>query len=287
MNSDLALIALGKDEPQSISFVRWLTDVELRGYTTRADFLRELVAARMPFRSMLYAHRDFLQYVSRVERSDLASLATHPRHQWETPLNRSFDGVLTSMRGYVDQTRFRLSHGGAESAKALKLWDTSRKARHKRSAAYRIAYGMRDYVQHGRPALTATTITGSWNQATRTAHHTFELACSRDALLQSGFEWKRVKMDIEALQPVFDPRPILQDAIGELVELDHELFFCQMDRLKEAISWIEALLAQADSSRDPLMGTVGKMEVVGQDATTGARVIQIKLNEPPSIVEWP
>ena len=85
----------------------------------------------------------------------------------------------------------------------------------------------------------------------------------------------------------FDPRPILQDAIGELVKLDRELFFSQIARIKEATSWIEALLAQADSSGDPSLGTVGKMEVVGRDPTTGARTIHIELNKPPPTVEWP
>lgn len=106
----------------------------------------------------------------------------------------------------------------------------------------------------------ASHVTASWDPTTNTSGYTFTLACNRDALLESGFDWKGIRADLEALPPTFDPRPILREAVGELAELDHELFSHAADRIREAISWIEALLGQADGSGDPSKGTVAKME---------------------------
>jgi hypothetical protein len=286
VNPDWSLVRLGQDKPQSFTKVRSLTQEEWEGYKSRCEFLRGLVSARMPFRNMLHAHAEFLRHVSVLE-ANPAALAERRLDEWGAPLNHRLDALLIAMRGYLAQAEFRFSRAGAEGAKALALLVTSRTARHARSAAYRIAYAMRDYVQHARPALTGSRVVGSLDPVTNTSQYTFTLACDRDDLLRHGFKWKRARADLEALPATFDPRPILEEAIGELAELDRELFDLNVDRIMEAKGVIEALLAQADSSGDPSRGTVGKIEDVGRHPVLGARQFSMTFHEPPAEFGWP
>jgi hypothetical protein len=41
-----------------------------------------------------------------------------------------------------------------------------------------------------------------------------------------------VRDDQEAPPSTFDPRPLLREAVGELAELDHEMFSYAADRIK-------------------------------------------------------
>lgn len=285
MNPDWSLVRLGQDEPQ-FTKVRSLTQEEWEGYKSRCEFLRGLVSARMPFRNMLHAHAEFLRHVSALE-ANPAALAERPLDEWGAPLNHQLDALLIAMRGYLAQAEFRFSRAGAQGATGLALLKKSRNARHSRSAAYRIAYAMRDYVQHARPALTGSGVVGSWDSVTNMSQYTFMLACDRDDLLGHGFDWKQARADLEALPAKFDPRLLLREAIGELTELDRELFDLNVDRIREAKRGIEALLAQADSSGDPSRGTVGKIEDEGQDPVTGARQFCMTFHEPPAEFGWP
>ena len=235
---------------------------------------------------MLHAHAEFLRHVSALE-ANPATLAERRLDEWGAPLNHRLDALLIAMRGYLAQAEFRFSRAGAQGAKALALLETSTNARHLRSAAYRIAYAMRDYVQHARPALIGSRVVGSWDSGTNMSQYTFTLACDRDDLLSHGFNWKRARADLETLPAMFDPRPILEEAIGELTELDRELFDLNVDQIREAKGGIEALLAQADSSGDPSRGTVGKIEDAGRDPVTGARRFSMTFHEPPAEFGWP
>jgi hypothetical protein len=286
MLSEWSLVAVGVGDPVSWTAVRPLTSEELEGYQARCDLIRGVVASRMPFRNMIQAYGEFLSHVQSLE-GNAAALAGRPLEEWGAPLNHRLDAVLIAMRGLLDQTEFRLSRAGVEGATGLALLESSRRARHARSSSYRIAYAMRDYVQHARPALTGSRVSGSFDPMANTTRHTFTLACSRDDLLGHGFDWKRARADLEALPEKFDPRPILREAIGELAELDRELFMLDVDRIKDANAWIEALLAQADSSGEPARGTIAKIEDAGVHAATGRSMWTVTILEAPIKFGWP
>ena len=49
----------------------------------------------------------------------------------------------------------------------------------------------------------------------------------------------------------FDPRPILEKAVLERTELDHEVFEIDVGRIDEAWAWVQAHYAQAQSPGGP------------------------------------
>jgi hypothetical protein len=284
---DYQLIRIQPGTPPTWNVVRPLTHEEFVVYEAAVQFLRDEAAARIPLRNLPQAYKDFLKHVEDLEVGDLAALTLRPMEDWVGPMNRSLDGLLIAMRAYVDQTSSHLIHDGPQAAPAFALWDASRQARHKRSAAYRIAYKLRDYVQHGRLAITMSKISGHLDTATNTSKYTFTLACGRDAWLEGGFNWAGVRADVEALDPTFDPRPMLHEAVLQLLELDGELWTFQLPRLGQVAAKIEALLGRADASGDPSLGAVALIEEGSPEPTTSARTWSVGVIEPPRTITWP
>lgn len=290
-NSDWSLISIEPTKPRHFRQVRDLTADEWRDYEAQVKYLRAVAHSRTLLRSLLAAHSTFERHVVHLRGPELERLHSRPMEDWLGPLNHNFDAVLIAMRRYLDQTKSRLEHGGATwsggptLSDSLKVFEKERQAAFDRSIPYRITYKMRDYVQHGRPALSATRVTGHWDPQTRTGSHELKVACSRDSLLAPGFDWgKWALSDLQAMPPEIEIMPILDAAVGQYLSIDREVFRSYEPGIKAAIAGIEGLLAQAcgDASR----ATVGQMRE-GPRHQSGNRTFTLTLAEPPDRISWP
>jgi len=89
-------------------------------------------------------------------------------------------------------------------------WNTLRQDLHSSSLGYRILYELRNYAQHFALPLSGVRVTG---QTGAGGEMLFECGArmNRDALLTSGYEWRKRVQDLQVQEAEFDLLPLAED----------------------------------------------------------------------------
>jgi hypothetical protein len=120
---------------------------------------------------------------------------------------------LASMRMFLDHEETQLNRKyGASSAEFAAFKDATRQA-YDDVLGYRFAYEFRNYVQHCGLPLNHLVITTPAVPQPHLKQDT-KLLLDRDSLLAEFKNWKRVKADLQAMEPRFEMLPLFDDAMS-------------------------------------------------------------------------
>jgi hypothetical protein len=170
-----------------------------------------------------------------VDRRRLAESATSQIINW-----------LTSFRLYLDYAETRLKRQyGRDSVEAREFQHRAATA-FDESVGYRFVSKFRNYVQHCGPPITAVTL----RLNTEKGGHPFQkqtatFVVGRDAILDAYSKWGTVRKDLLAMADEFELRPLAEEAMDNLREIDRFLLDTDIARgaatigdLREALDLI-------------------------------------------------
>jgi len=181
---------------------------------------------------------------------------------------RRVNAYLAAASSLIGQATIHVTkHFGAES-EFTKAWDLRRQELHGGSLGYRVVYDLRNYAQHYALPIGVVNVAGQ-----RDPGGEMILDCSarldRDALLNSGFNWKKRTEDIAALEAEFDVLPLAEDyqrclrlLIGEIVGVNGQPLIACVEYLRA----VRRVLSAPPNSRIWLFNGPGEE---GQPPTSG------------------
>ena len=121
---------------------------------------------------------------------------------------------LSAATGFLTQAnrRIRAKHG--ERSQAFRDWDTERKNLHAGSFAYRFLYELRNYAQHAGLPITNFRVRGERGVELGPMRLTTAAQVERDKLLSEGYEWGKIRPEIEQQAEEFDLLPLIAEYLG-------------------------------------------------------------------------
>jgi len=124
---------------------------------------------------------------------------------WDLNINRAFLNFLSSVTMYLNATHVSLKRYYGESSEAVTKFEQIRQQCYSTHFAYRFLYQLRNYAQHyGLPLDNITWDAKRKPIRTEPWHYTLLVGINRDALLATGFNWKKLAKEIAAQPPIIE-----------------------------------------------------------------------------------
>jgi hypothetical protein len=173
------------------------------------------------------AERNYLELIDAG--SNFVSRLDKAETQISAAATTAIDGLVHSTQGvtnflasasaFLTQTEARLGQIAGRDSSEFKFWNEQRKNEHASKFAYRFLYELRNYSQHMSLPISNFGISGNRAEADSTMSFTVGLTVSRDQLIQSGFNWKKLCAEIAVQTPDFQLLPLLAEYMQSLRQL--------------------------------------------------------------------
>lgn len=273
-------VVIGKTEANpetTIELGRELTLAEYDEYEKADDWLSRLVEYR---EKIALLREEYVAYKSHVDgyADEYKSMQTassvfefHNRqtrayHRANTRL-RSLLSEISTFLNYAEGFLKRQYGKDSDQAKRFKA-ATSRE--YDASPSYRFIYQLRNYALHfDVPISHMTYRDGPINPITGTDTPHVLVEIDKDKLLSSGFDWKKVRRDIESFSDKFALNPHLDAMISALERINTAIIVEMLPDLKRSARYIERL---SEPLRQALVGRRGTPTIVHWESPENAKV---------------
>lgn len=167
------------------------------------------------------------------------------------PILSAMDGIilaiqkvsnfLSSASAFLAQTETQLRRVHGKDSPELNLWNEERKDLHATSFSYRFLYELRNFAQHRSLPLSSFNIAGE--RASETAPMVFKTRAVllRDGLLGVGYDWKKLRVEIQQQPPEFELLPLIAEYLHSLRQLCLVAVQLQSARLAECARYFDAV----------------------------------------------
>lgn len=195
-----------------------------------------------------------------IERNHLELIAALEAHQRtlnnlatsnEVSIPQALEGVilsgqkisnfLSSASAFLAQTDRQLLILHGEDSPELNMWNERRKNLHASYFSYQFLYELRNYVQHRSLPLSNFNISGE--RSTENAPMIFKTGITilRDKLFDDGYDWKKIKKEIQKQHIEFDLLPLTTEYLHCLRQLGLEALKLQNIKLVECARYFEVM----------------------------------------------
>lgn len=193
--------------------------------------------------------RNFRELVDTIDdhRSQLDNLAT--TNAGLVPIDTSgivlvaqrVSNFLSSASAFLAQTEVQLGSVYGQESLELKTWNKKRKDKHAACFPYRFLYELRNFSQHGWLPFSSLNIAGE--RTSENAPMLFKISTMilRDGLLNTGFKWGKLKVEIQQQPPEFELLPLIAEYFQILCHLCLEVLQFQSPRLAGCGSYFNAV----------------------------------------------
>jgi hypothetical protein len=153
---------------------------------------------------------------------------------------------LTSMRMFLDHEETQLKRKYGESSSEFAAFKVATRQAYDGVVGYRFAYEFRNYAQHCGLPLNHLVIMAPAVPQTHLKQDT-KLLLDRDNLLAEFNNWKRVKKDLQAMEPRFEMLPLLEGAMSGIRAINRA---CTEIDLDKALASAPVLASALDRLKD-------------------------------------
>jgi len=151
------------------------------------------------------------------------------------------NNFLASASSFLSVSEVKLEKCYGKGSNEEKTWNQFRNEMHKDSFAYQFIYDLRNFSQHYQLPISTLKIKGS-NLTTDDKDINTEIFISRDALLNSGFSWKKsVEDELEKQDESFDLSPLLREYMTIIHRLLDKYLEVNKTRFKEGVEYVTTL----------------------------------------------
>ncbi len=139
----------------------------------------------------------------------------------------------------IAEASFRDAYG--ESSQELTDWNTLRRDLHASSFAYRLLYELRNFAQHRALPVSSLNVFGERTSDELPMVFQPNLRLIRDALLVDGFDWAKLRPELEQQPAHFDLLPLVDEYVAILQGLCLDVFMLERARLAQCVLYVDAL----------------------------------------------
>jgi hypothetical protein len=216
--------------PATINMHQELTKAEWTQLNEAAGAIEQLAApfhyrlVELNFKQLQNLH----QYVS-ITISLGKEFATANRQKLVESVMGATVNWLTAMRMFLDHEETQLKRKYGESSSEFATFKEATRQAYDGVVGYRFAYEFRNYVQHCGLPLNHLVITAPAVPQTHLKQDT-KLLLDRDNLLAEFNNWKRVKTDLQAMDPRFEMLPLLEGAMSGIRAINRACTQIDLDK---------------------------------------------------------
>jgi hypothetical protein len=153
---------------------------------------------------------------------------------------------LTAMRMFLDHEETELNRRFGKTSSEFRAFKKATSAAYNGEVGYRFAYQFRNYVQHCGLPLAHITVQPP-SAANPLMKQAATLLLDREVLLNAFKDWKKVKVDIEAMPPTFELLPLLEGAMTGIRAVNRACLEIDLD---EALAKVPTVAAALDRLED-------------------------------------
>ncbi len=151
------------------------------------------------------------------------------------------NNFLASASSFLSVSDVKLNKCYGKGSNEEKTWNQYRKIIHKDSFAYQFIYELRNYAQHYELPISTLKVKGN-NLTTNDKDINTDISISRDALLTSGFGWKKlVKDELLKQDESFNLSPLLKEYMTIIHRLLDKYLEVNKPRFKEGVDYVTTL----------------------------------------------
>ncbi|CAH0287255.1 hypothetical protein SRABI118_03964 [Massilia sp. Bi118] len=126
---------------------------------------------------------------------------------------------LASASAFLAQTETRIGRTFGKDSKQAKIWNESRRSEHASKFGYRFMYELRNFSQHLSLPISNFGLFGERGAEGAPMSFSVGLTLERAPLLDSGFNWKNLRVEIAALSDEFLLVPLIDEYLQSIREL--------------------------------------------------------------------
>jgi len=236
-------------------------DFDVHGKVAGADVLAELheiISVVFNLQPVIFA----FDIVERNYRELLAALDSHRLRLNNlstpniVPMSVIMDGIilagqkisnfLSSASAFLAQTETQLRSVHGSDSPELNSWNEERKNLHASHFSYRFLYELRNFAQHRSLPLSNFNISGE--RSSKDAPMVFKTGATilRDGLLADGYDWKKIRVEIQHQPTEFDLLPLIAGYLRSLCQLCLEAVKLQNVQLVECARYFDAVRRTLD-----------------------------------------
>lgn len=154
---------------------------------------------------------------------------------------QKISNFLSSAFAFLAQTdrQLRIIHG-ADSPE-LNYWDEERKNLHSNHFSYRFLYELRNFAQHRSLPLSNFNVSGNRSLKDDSMQFNTGATIMRDGLLSDGYDWGKIKKEIQRQPTEFDLLPLIEDYLHCLCQLCLEAVKLQNFKLAECARYFDVI----------------------------------------------
>jgi len=173
----------------------------------------------------------FDENLSKLNGLTTANISTSFAMDALVSVSQKVTNLLSSTSAFLSHTDRQLQKVYGKESTEWKMWDERRKDLHASSFAYRFLYELRNFAQHRDLPFSNLNFTGE--RSADDAPMVFKIGALivRDGLLNDGYDWKKLRVEIQQQPAVFDLLPLIAEYLCCLRQLCLEAVKPQFERL--------------------------------------------------------
>lgn len=169
--------------------------------------------------------------------------------------SRLVGNFLSSTTALLSLTEASLMRTWGQDSVEFTTWNHQRRAQHAVSFAYRLLYELRNFAQHRGLPISSINVAGRRSTDTAPMVYATQLRLRRDALMVDGFDWAKLKPELERQPEEFDLLPLVDEYAGILEALVLDVFMTEGVRLVHCVRYMQAIkrILQLPDGAQPAM----------------------------------
>jgi len=270
-----SLIGIGRlGVARVVHQVRLLSDAEAEAYLADVRLLWKFERSREASYIVTANASSFLETVRTIRGLNYAtSIDNAVRARWGLEANRHLANFLTAFRLFDDHTRSRLSDAYGDGSRELADYVAMTKSAYDSSAAYRILWKLRNFVQHVGFAVQGVAYGASNERAALPGAYLCDVVARRGHLLLRSDDWGSAHADVEALPDAFPLDPMVEEVASTVRRLDTDIRERERPAIAAAAERIVALASSVPGNYN--RGAVGRFIVMSDG------VVRMSMLPPP------
>lgn len=172
--------------------------------------------------------------VARVHTQDLRAY-----HQ----INSRLRAVLSEITTFLNYAEGYLKREYGHASDEVKMYKERTAKEYDASPSYRFVYQLRNYALHYDVPINGMTVEdGDRDPATGVVKKIVRVEIDRDGLLHSGFDWRKVRPDIEGFPPRFPLDTHLDHMVDAVGRINVAVIVAMLPDMKKGARYIDDLI---------------------------------------------
>lgn len=158
-------------------------------------------------------------------------------------INGRLRGLLSEITTFLNYAEVYLKREYGHGSEQFKLFKMQTSKEYDASPAYRFVYQLRNYALHYDVPINGMSVEdGDLDPATGVVRKVVRTEIDRDKLLDSSFDWKKVRRDIERFPPRFPLDPHLEHMINAMGRINVAVIVAMLPDMKESARYIHHMI---------------------------------------------